>query len=102
MSTPASLPPAKGPVQAVLGQWPLALVLSGVALSLLVVGLTGHWRIGCTMLGASVTLGGVLRLLMPNRLVGLLAVRNRLIDTVLLLGSGVGILILTWWMPLFR
>ncbi len=102
MTTPTSLPPAKGPVQAVLGQWPLALVLSGVALALAVVGLTGHWRIGCTMLGAAVTLGGVLRLLMPNKLVGLLAVRNRLIDTVLLLGSGVGILVLTWAMPLSR
>lgn len=101
MSTPTPLPPAKGPVQAVLGQWPLALVLTGVAIGLGVVALTGHWRVGCTMLGASVTLGGVLRLLPPSR-VGLLAVRSRLIDTVLLLGSGIGILILTWAMPLFR
>ena len=101
MSTPTSLPPAKGPVQAVLGQWPLAVVLTGAAVGLAVVALTGHWRIGCTLLGASVTLGGVLRLL-PNSRVGLLAVRSRLIDTVLLLGSGIGILILTWVMPLFR
>jgi hypothetical protein len=101
MSTTDSPPPAKGPVQAVLGQWPLALVLSGVGVGLLVVALTGHWRIGCTMIGASVTLGGILRL-MPNRRVGLLAVRSRLIDTVLLLGSGVGIVVLTWVMPLSR
>ena len=101
MSTPTPLPPAKGPVQAVLGQWPLAVVLAGAAVGLAVVALTGHWRIGCTLLGASVTLGGVLRLL-PNSRVGLLAVRSRLIDTVLLLGSGIGILILTWVMPLFR
>lgn len=101
MSTPTPLPPAKGPVRAVLGQWPLALVLTGAAVGLAVVALTGHWRIGCTLLGASVTLGGVLRLL-PNNRVGLLAVRSRFIDTVLLLGSGVGILVLTWVMPLFR
>jgi Protein of unknown function (DUF3017). len=101
MSAPTPLPPAKGPVQAVLGQWPLALVLSGVAVGLFVVAVTGHWRVGCTLIGASVTLGGILRL-MPNSRVGLLAVRSRLIDTVLLLGSGVGIVILTWVMPLFR
>ena len=76
-------------------------MLTGAAVGLAVVALTGHWRIGCTLLGASVTLGGVLRLL-PNSRVGLLAVRSRLIDTVLLLGSGIGILILTWVMPLFR
>lgn len=100
MTTPEAPRPAKGPVQAVLGQWPLALVLSGVAIGLLVVAVTGHWRIGCTGIGSAVTLGGVLRLMLPKAQVGLLAVRNRLIDTVLLLGSGVGILLLTW--GLFR
>ena len=58
----------------------------------------GHWRVGCTLVGISVTLGGLLRLL-PHQRVGLLAVRNRVIDTILLLGSGLGILLLSWIVP---
>lgn len=89
--------PPKTFVQQVLGQWPLALVLSGVSLGLLIVALN-HWRTGCTLIGLSITLGGVLRLL-PNQRVGLLAVRSRPVDCVLLLGVGVGITLLAWLVP---
>ena len=59
--------PPKNFAQQVLGQWPLAVVLFGVALGLAVVA-TGHWRAGCSLVGAAFTFGGVLRLLPDTRL----------------------------------
>ena len=99
MTTPQqdSRPP-KSVVQQILGQWPLASVLVGVFVGLVIAVPIGHWRVGCTLIGAAVTAGGLL-LLMPQQRVGLLAVRSRLIDTILLLGSGVGILVLAWVIP---
>lgn len=95
---PADSRPPKTIVQQILGQWPLAIVLVGVFVGLIIAVPFGHWRIGCTLIGISVTLGGLLRL-MPHQRVGLLAVRNRVIDTILLLGSGLGILLLSWIVP---
>ncbi len=89
--------PPKNLVQQVLGQWPLALVLSGVTVGLFIVFL-GHWRAGSTLMGAAITVGGLLRL-MPQQRVGLLAVRNRAVDSILLLGVGIGVIILAWWIP---
>lgn len=98
MTTAAPERPPKNFAQQILGQWPLASVLVGVFIGVIVAGPFGHWRVGCTLIGLSVTVGGLLRLMPQNR-VGLLAVRNRFIDTVLLLGSGVGILVLAWVIP---
>lgn len=94
--TPAARPP-KNFVQQVLGQWPLAVVLIGVAIGLTIVA-TSHWRMGTTVIGASITLGGFLRL-MPQQRVGLLAVRNKALDTVVLLTIGVGIIVLAFLVP---
>ena len=44
------------------------------------------------------TLGGVFRML-PQRRVGLLAVRSRFWDVVVLLGLGIGIATLAWLVP---
>jgi len=89
--------PPKSFIQQVAGQWPLASVLTGVTVGLVVVFL-GHWRAGCSLIGAAITVGGLLRLL-PQQRVGLLAVRNRAVDSVLLLGVGIGVIILAWWIP---
>jgi len=43
-------------------------------------------------------LRGLFRLL-PKQRVGLLAVRNRAVDSILLLGVGIGITVLAWWIP---
>ncbi len=99
MSTPT--PPTRAPkswFQQIVGQWPLAAVLVGVFVGLVIAVPFSHWRVGSTLIGASATLGGLLRLL-PQQRVGLLAVRSRLIDTIVLLGTGVGILILAWVIP---
>ncbi|MFT4293782.1 MAG: DUF3017 domain-containing protein [Micropruina sp.] len=92
--------PPKNFVQQVLGQWPLATVLLGVFAGLIVAAV-GHWRSGSTLMGASIIVGGLLRLL-PNRRVGLLAVRNKVLDTIVLLAVGVGIAVLAWAVPPMR
>ncbi len=89
--------PPKSLVQQIAGQWPLASVLTGVSIGLFVVSL-GHWRAGSTLIGAAITVGGLLRL-MPQQRVGLLAVRNRAVDCILLLGVGIGVMVLAWWIP---
>lgn len=97
MSTDAPPGPPKSMVQQVLGQWPLAIVLVGVAIGLIVVA-TGHWKIGSSLIGLSITLGGTLRLL-PRQRVGLLAVRGRVLDSIVLLGVGIGIIALALLVP---
>ena len=97
MTAPADERPPKSFLQQVLGQWPLASVLAGVSAGLVIVAMS-HWRAGSTLIGLSITAGGLLRL-MPQRRVGLLAVRNRALDAVVLLGIGIGITVLAWWVP---
>lgn len=95
-TAPVDRPP-KNFVQQVLGQWPLALVLAGVAVGLVFVTLS-HWRLGTSVMGAAITAGGLLRLL-PNRRVGLLAVRNKALDSIVLLTIGIGLVALAWLVP---
>ncbi len=97
MTVPTDERPPKTFVQQILGQWPLASVLAGVTAGLVIVFLS-HWRAGSTLIGVSITLGGLLRL-MPQQRVGLLAVRNRTLDSIMLLGVGIGIMILAWAIP---
>lgn len=97
MSTPADTRGPKSFPQQVLGQWPLAIVLAGVLTGLAIVA-ASHWRMGTTLIGGAITFGGLLRLL-PQQRVGLLAVRNKALDTVVLLTLGIGIIILSFWVP---
>jgi len=69
-------------------QLPLLLVLVAVAVGLVMVTFE-HWRRGLVVMGLAMVAGGLLRLLLPVRRVGFLAVRSRPIDVVLLLGVGV-------------
>ncbi|WP_028707320.1 DUF3017 domain-containing protein [Propionicicella superfundia] len=82
----------------VLDEWPLLIVLGGVVVGLGIT-MTGHWRIGSTAIGLSVTLGGVLRLILPRPVAKLLGVRSRLTDVLCYLVAGLGILALTWVVP---
>jgi len=99
MTAPAERPP-KNFAQQVLGQWPLASVLLG-SFAGLIVAASGHWRAGTTLIGLSITMGGLFRLL-PQRRVGLLAVRGKVVDTIVLLTIGVGITVLAWSVPALR
>jgi len=71
-----------------LRQLPLLAVLVGVAVGLVMVAFE-HWRRGLVVVGLVLVGGGVLRLLLPLRRVGFLAVRSRPVDVVLLVGVGV-------------
>ncbi|MGY1635084.1 DUF3017 domain-containing protein [Geodermatophilus sp. SYSU D00742] len=71
-----------------LRQLPLLLVLVVVAVGLVMVALE-HWRRGLVVVGVALVGGGLLRLLLPVRRVGFLAVRSRPVDVVLLAGVGV-------------
>ncbi|WP_420174641.1 DUF3017 domain-containing protein [Luteococcus sp. OSA5] len=81
-----------------LNQWPLALVMVALLTSLGVTA-TGHWRRGAFAIGCSVLLAGALRAVLPARVAGLLAVRQRWFDATLLLLVGGAMLVLTLLVP---
>jgi hypothetical protein len=81
-----------------LRQLPLLAVLVGVGVGLLVV-TVGRWRLGLVVMGLSLVGGAVLRLLLPVRRVGFLAVRSRLTDVVLLAGAGVVLTVIALAIP---
>jgi hypothetical protein len=68
-------------------QLPLLAVLIAVGVGLLLVAFD-HWRKGLIVVGVTLLAGAVLRLLLPERRVGFLAVRSRPIDVVLMAGTG--------------
>ena len=82
-----------------LRQLPLLVVLVTVGVGLFVVTI-GHWRQGLVMIGLVLIGSAVLRLLLPVRSVGFLAVRSRFIDVVLLAGAGVALTVLVLTIPL--
>jgi Protein of unknown function (DUF3017) len=83
---------ASGDAPAPARQWPVLLVITGVALGLLVT--LNAFRAGLLVVGGFLLVGGVLRAMLPN--VGMLAVRSRFTDILTLgvLGSGVVLLAL--------
>jgi hypothetical protein len=76
-----------------LRQLPLLAVLLTVGLGLLVV-TVGHWRIGIMVMGLALLGGAALRIFLPLRRVGFLAVRTRTIDVALLGGGGLLVVVL--------
>lgn len=85
-------------VSKVLDEWPLLLVLGGVVVGLAITA-TGHWRVGSTAIGLSVTFGGALRIALPRDVAKLLAVRSKTVDVLWYFVTGLGILALTWVVP---
>ena len=78
---------------------PVAVVVAVVALGVLDAAVAHHWRRGLYIVAAAVLLGAVLRLTMPARRVGSLAVRSRGIDVATLGVLGVGIALLASAVP---
>lgn len=81
-----------------LAQWPIAIVLIGISVALLMIALD-HFRRGSIVLSASVMLAAFLRLLLPEQEAGMLAVRSRRLDVAVLGGLAVGLSIFTFWVP---
>jgi hypothetical protein len=76
------------------------------ALAVVAVGLLGvvaaaqhHWRKGLYVVAAALFLGAVLRLVLPTRRVGSLAVRGRPVDVVTLLAFAVAVALLAGAVP---
>jgi predicted membrane channel-forming protein YqfA (hemolysin III family) len=74
----------------------LALGTTGIAYSAAV---PRHWLRGVLLLAVACGIAGVLRLLLPVRQAGLLAVRGRLTDVVCYLGLAVAIIVLGLALP---
>ncbi|MBF4769474.1 DUF3017 domain-containing protein [Nocardioides agariphilus] len=72
------------------------LAAAGTAL---VVAARGDWRLGIEILGGSLIVAALLRLVLAKRDAGMLAVRNRFIDVVLLTGAGVALIFLATSIP---
>ncbi|MFP5218185.1 MAG: DUF3017 domain-containing protein [Actinomycetes bacterium] len=79
-------------------QLPLALVIAVVAVGL-ALGAAGPWRAGAFVIAGGVLLAGALRLALPARRAGLLAVRSRRLDVTLLLGLGAALAVLASSVP---
>jgi hypothetical protein len=92
-------PPANGPATPPTNrEWPLGVVLAGVALGLVVVVLA-DFRRGVSLIALAVGLGAALRLTLPLRRCGLLAVRSRGLDVAVLLVLALGTLLLGLVVP---
>ncbi len=79
-------------------QWPIAIVLAGVVASLAVVALD-RFRLGSLMLAASLVLAFVLRLVLPADQAGMLAVRSKRVDLVVLGTLAAALVVFALWVP---
>jgi uncharacterized integral membrane protein len=79
-------------------QWPLGIVLIGVAIAMILVAVDA-FRLGSVLLSASVLLAAFLRMLLPDSVAGMLVVRSRRVDVTILIAMGVGLSILSFWVP---
>ncbi len=79
-------------------QWPLLAVLGGGLVGLSAVALD-HFRSGCMVLGVSVLFAGLARLVLPARRVGLLVVRSRAFDVLVLASMGTALVVLAVVVP---
>jgi hypothetical protein len=79
-------------------QLPLLAVLVVVGAGLLVLTFD-HWRSGIVIIGLGLIGGAVLRMLLPVRRVGFLAVRSRPVDVVLLAGTGLALIVFVLTIP---
>ncbi len=65
----------------------------------LVVAAVSDWRVGIRVLSAALGAAAALRLVLPERDAGMLAVRHRLLDVGILLGVGVALFLLAATIP---
>lgn len=88
--------PAAGPGRL----WPLLVVLIGVAVGLVLAFVdSDSWRLGALVIGGSLLVGSLIRLVLPDRAAGLLGVRSKALDIAALAFLGVAIVILALEVP---
>jgi hypothetical protein len=74
------------------------VVLAGTAVGIGIVW-TGDWRLGTEWMAGALIFAALLRLVLPSKDAGMLAVRNRLFDCLLLAGVGVVLILLAVTIP---
>ncbi len=75
-------------------QLPLLAAILVVGVGLLLVTF-GQWRSGLVVIGLALVGAALLRLFLPLRRVGFLAVRSRSVDVLLMAGTGLALTVLT-------
>ena len=75
------------------------LVVAASALVGLAITLVGVWRTGVVWMGTGLLLGGAARLLLPERQAGMLAVRRKIPDVVMMLLVGIALVSLAVGVP---
>jgi Protein of unknown function (DUF3017) len=105
LTRPAARPPEKQPLYVrrpflagLIRQLPLLAVLVVVGAGLLLVTFE-HWRRGLVVMGVALLIGAALRLLLPLRRVGFLAVRSRFVDVLTLGGAGLALVVIASAIP---
>ena len=73
-------------------------VLAATAIGLGIVA-TGDWRVGTRWLAGGLILAAVVRLVLPARDAGMLAVRHRVVDCAMLAGVGAALILLAATIP---
>lgn len=82
----------------ILSQWPITVVLLIVVVAVAFVALD-EFRIGSLLLAVGVLVAFVLRLILPPARAGLLVVRSRPMDLVVLGLLGSALLVFALWVP---
>jgi hypothetical protein len=81
-----------------IGEWPLALVLLTIGAGLAVVA-DNHFKRGTVLFAGGVCLAALLRALLPNARIGLLAVRSRGLDVITLAALGTATVVVAVLVP---
>jgi len=84
----------RGWPRALYRQWPLLLVLFCFAVGVALI-VANHWRRGSMMIGGATGLAALMRLVLPERIVGLLALRSRYWDAAMTGLAGLAIIVLS-------
>ena len=75
------------------------LLVVATALTGLAITVAGAWRTGVIWMGAGLLVGGVARLVLPERKAGMLRVRRKPSDVLMLLLAGVALVVLAIVVP---
>ena len=89
----AGAAPRRGRAARFFGELPLAVVIAGAGVGLVIIALH-HFRWGNLAISAAVLAGAIFRLVLPTRRAGLLAVRSRFTDVVTMGALGGALMVL--------
>lgn len=88
----------EGPAPRWTGQLAYVLVLCGVAAGLVVV-VSDHFKRGSLLIAGTVFVAAVVRLTLPESRVGMLAIRSRALDVLIMLALALGIAVVAVGVP---